>query len=88
MIGVIGGSGLYEMEGLEQVERVRLQTPFGDPSDEFITGVLNGVPTGISAPPRPRAPLPALRGQLPGQHLRHEDRWGWNGSSRSRPWVA
>jgi len=43
MIGVIGGSGLYEMEGLEQVERVRLQTPFGDPSDEFITGVLNGV---------------------------------------------
>lgn len=27
MIGVIGGSGLYEMEGLEQVERVRLQTP-------------------------------------------------------------
>lgn len=44
MIGVIGGSGLYEMEGLEQVERIRLQTPFGDPSDEFITGVLNGVP--------------------------------------------
>lgn len=44
MIGVIGGSGLYEMEGLEQVERRRLQTPFGDPSDEFITGVLNGVP--------------------------------------------
>lgn len=43
MIGVIGGSGLYEMEGLEQVERVRLQTPFGDPSDEFITGVLHGV---------------------------------------------
>lgn len=43
MIGVIGGSGLYEMEGLEQVERVRLQTPFGDPSDEFITGILNGV---------------------------------------------
>ncbi|MDY0383827.1 S-methyl-5'-thioadenosine phosphorylase [Trichlorobacter sp.] len=44
MIGVIGGSGLYEMEGLEQVERVRLQTPFGDPSDEFITGNLSGVP--------------------------------------------
>lgn len=43
MIGVIGGSGLYEMEGLEQVERVRLQTPYGDPSDAFITGVLNGV---------------------------------------------
>ena len=43
MIGVIGGSGLYEMDGLEQVEQLQLQTPFGDPSDSFITGVLNGV---------------------------------------------
>ncbi|HIJ80350.1 MAG TPA: S-methyl-5'-thioadenosine phosphorylase [Desulfuromonadales bacterium] len=42
-VGVIGGSGLYDMEGLEQVERVRLETPFGEPSDEFVTGVLNGV---------------------------------------------
>src|SRR6266568_3721957 len=42
-IGVIGGSGLYDMEGLEQVERVRIETPFGDPSDEYVTGVLNGV---------------------------------------------
>jgi len=43
MIGVIGGSGLYEMEGLEQVEEVVLETPFGVPSDAYITGVLNGV---------------------------------------------
>jgi 5'-methylthioadenosine phosphorylase len=42
-IGVIGGSGLYDMEGLEQVERIKLETPFGDPSDEYVTGVLNGV---------------------------------------------
>jgi 5'-methylthioadenosine phosphorylase len=42
-IGVIGGSGLYEMEGLEDVQQVRVTTPFGDPSDEYITGVLNGV---------------------------------------------
>lgn len=42
-IGVIGGSGLYEMEGLEDVRRIRLETPFGDPSDEYVTGVLNGV---------------------------------------------
>ena len=42
-IGVIGGSGLYEMEGLEDVGRVRVETPFGDPSDEYVTGVLNGV---------------------------------------------
>ena len=42
-IGVIGGSGLYEMEGLENVARVRLDTPFGSPSDDYVTGVLNGV---------------------------------------------
>lgn len=42
-IGVIGGSGLYEMEGLENVQHVTMTTPFGAPSDEFITGVLNGV---------------------------------------------
>lgn len=42
-IGVIGGSGLYEMEGLEQVETIRIETPFGAPSDEYVTGVLNGV---------------------------------------------
>jgi 5'-methylthioadenosine phosphorylase len=42
IIGVIGGSGLYEMEGLEHIERIHLQTPFGDPSDAFITGVLHG----------------------------------------------
>lgn len=42
-IGVIGGSGLYEMEGLEDISRIRITTPFGDPSDEYITGQLNGV---------------------------------------------
>jgi 5'-methylthioadenosine phosphorylase len=43
VIGVIGGSGLYEMEGLEDVSHVRVQTPFGDPSDEYVTGILGGV---------------------------------------------
>ena len=43
VVGVIGGSGLYEMEGLTDVEQVVLKTPFGDPSDAFITGVLDGV---------------------------------------------
>jgi 5'-methylthioadenosine phosphorylase len=41
-LGVIGGSGLYELPGLEGVERVRLETPFGDPSDEFVIGRLGG----------------------------------------------
>ena len=42
VIGVIGGSGLYDVPGLEGVERVRLDTPFGAPSDEYVTGRLNG----------------------------------------------
>jgi 5'-methylthioadenosine phosphorylase len=37
-IGVIGGSGLYEMEGLADVRWRRVRTPFGDPSDEYCTG--------------------------------------------------
>ena len=37
-IGVIGGSGLYQMEGLTNIERVSLDTPFGAPSDEFVCG--------------------------------------------------
>jgi len=43
VIGVIGGSGLYEMEGLRDVRNVAVETPFGAPSDEYITGVLDGV---------------------------------------------
>lgn len=41
-IGVIGGSGLYDMDGLTEVERLRVMTPFGDPSDAIVTGRLNG----------------------------------------------
>ena len=43
IVGVIGGSGLYEMEGLEDIQTVSVKTPFGDPSDSFIVGRLEGV---------------------------------------------
>ncbi len=39
-IGVIGGSGLYQMESLKDVEEVSIDTPFGKPSDDFIIGSL------------------------------------------------
>ena len=42
-IGVIGGSGLYEIEGLEGAEWRAVKTPWGAPSDEILTGTLNGV---------------------------------------------
>lgn len=41
-IGVIGGSGLYKMEGLTGVEEISISTPFGDPSDNYIVGTLDG----------------------------------------------
>ncbi|HEY0006180.1 MAG TPA: S-methyl-5'-thioadenosine phosphorylase [Pyrinomonadaceae bacterium] len=42
-IGIIGGSGLYQMPELKDIEEVRIETPFGSPSDAFITGTLDGV---------------------------------------------
>ena len=40
--GIIGGSGLYQMPELTGVEEVRVATPFGDPSDAFVVGTLEG----------------------------------------------
>lgn len=42
-IGIIGGSGLYRMDGLRVLEERVVSTPFGDPSDAFIIGELEGV---------------------------------------------
>lgn len=41
-IGIIGGSGLYSMPGLSAVREVRQETPFGDPSDVYVLGTLEG----------------------------------------------
>ncbi|HWR14535.1 MAG TPA: S-methyl-5'-thioadenosine phosphorylase [Terriglobales bacterium] len=41
-IGIIGGSGLYSMPGFSDVREVKLETPFGDPSDAYILGTLEG----------------------------------------------
>src|SRR5579871_959537 len=41
-IGIIGGSGLYHIEGFTNQKWLKVKTPFGDPSDEFLTGELSG----------------------------------------------
>ena len=41
-IGVIGGSGVYQMEALQDIEEVALETPFGKPSDSYIVGAMHG----------------------------------------------
>src|SRR5437667_10399269 len=42
-IGIIGGSGLYEMDGLRLVEERHIDTPFGQPSDPFVVGEIDDV---------------------------------------------
>lgn len=62
-IGVIGGSGLYEMEGLTDVEELPMTTPFGDPSDALIVGTLEG--TRVAFLPRHGRGHRILPGELP-----------------------
>lgn len=48
-VGVIGGSGLYKMEALQDVEEIDVETPFGSPSDQFIVGTLAGMKVAFLA---------------------------------------
>jgi 5'-methylthioadenosine phosphorylase len=41
-IGVIGGSGLYDMEGFDELSEIAVTTPFGDPSDKIVGGRVEG----------------------------------------------
>ncbi|MCI0868558.1 MAG: S-methyl-5'-thioadenosine phosphorylase [Chloroflexi bacterium] len=49
-VAFIGGSGLYNMDGLPDRDEIEISTPFGPPSDRIVTGTLNGV--GIAFLPR------------------------------------
>ena len=46
-IGIIGGSGFYQMEGLTDIEEIEVETPFGKPSDALILGNLDGKPVAF-----------------------------------------
>ncbi len=41
-LGIIGGSGLYQIEGVENIKKIKVKTPLGEPSDYYITGTLSG----------------------------------------------
>ena len=43
-VGIIGGSGLYNLKELEKVKKVQLDTPFGKPSSDFLTGEVHDIP--------------------------------------------
>lgn len=46
-IGIIGGSGLYKMDGLENVRELEINTPYGRPSDVLIVGEIDGIPVAF-----------------------------------------
>ncbi len=46
-VGLIGGSGVYDLSGIEDLKEERLETPFGAPSDSYFTGLLGGVPVAF-----------------------------------------
>ena len=46
-IGLIGGSGVYDLSGIDDLKEEKLETPFGDPSDSYFTGTLAGVPVAF-----------------------------------------
>ena len=46
-IGLIGGSGVYDLSGIEDLNEQKLETPFGAPSDSYFTGTLGGLPVAF-----------------------------------------
>ena len=83
-IGIIGGSGLYQIDGLTDVEWRHVWSPFGDPSDELCFGRLGDVQV-VFLPRHGRGHTrAALRDQLPRQYRRAEARRASPKSSRCR----
>ena len=62
-IGVIGGSGLYKMDALKDIEEIELETPFGKPSDTLIVGKLED--TTVAFLPRHNRNHTLLPSELP-----------------------
>jgi len=46
-VGVIGGSGLYQLDGIENLTQIQVDTPFGKPSDDIFVGTLSGINVGF-----------------------------------------
>ncbi len=61
MLGIIGGSGLYRVPGFEEVEKKRITTPFGEPSDEYLLGRISGRDVAFLARHSPEHTIPPHR---------------------------
>ncbi len=49
VVGIVGGSGLYKIDGIENLEEVRLDTPYGSPSDAYMVGEMAGIKVAFLA---------------------------------------
>ena len=72
-IGIIGGSGLYDMAELTDREEVRVDTPFGDPSGPYVLATLRGRRVAFLARHGAGHRIMPVRAQFPREHLRVED---------------
>ena len=68
-IGVIGGTGLYQIEGMTDIQEIDLDTPFGKPSDSYNYRQIKRGRHRLFAPTRPGSPHSARRNSFPRQHL-------------------
>ena len=74
-IGIIGGSGLYNIEGITDVENIKVETPFGDPSDLFITGKSGREKCCFPPTTRKDPQYITIRIKFSCKYLWHEETW-------------
>ena len=72
VLGIIGGSGIYDLPGLENVRDETIESPWGEPSSSLRQGTIEGLPIVFSAAPWQGAHSVAFRHQLPRQYRRAE----------------
>ena len=61
VLGIIGGSGLYDMPGLKSVHWEAVASPWGEASDQILFAEIDGLPRALPAAPRPRPQAAAVR---------------------------
>jgi len=81
LIRIIGGSGLYQVEGIEGLREEEVKTPFGEPSDRYLVGRLEGRPVA-SLPHHGKVIAGYPRRSISGRTSVASRSWEWNGSFR------
>ena len=87
-IGIIGGSGLYDMNELTDREERTLVTPFGEPSGPYVIGTLRNKKSRLPGTPWHRPPHHAFRAELSREHFRVQAAWRGTNPLRRAPWAA